>query len=61
MFRKIIEIFFLNFLFSSPVTLNVFTYNVDSYVEGTYDKVDDIPPVSLESTTPTTSMRCRFI
>ncbi|CAF1039638.1 unnamed protein product [Adineta ricciae] len=38
---------------SSPVQLNVFTYDGDTFTEGKYKKVDDIP---VSSTAPSTQM-----
>ncbi|CAF4177320.1 unnamed protein product, partial [Rotaria sp. Silwood2] len=37
---------------TSPVQLNVFTYDENSYTEGKYKKVDDIPSLPLTSATP---------
>ncbi|CAF4937679.1 unnamed protein product, partial [Rotaria sp. Silwood1] len=37
---------------TSPVQLNVFTYDENSYTEGKYKKVDEIPSLPLTSATP---------
>jgi hypothetical protein len=47
-----------NFLsFRSPVQLNVFTYDENSFTEGKYKKVDEIPSVPLAPMTP---MLCTY-
>ncbi|CAF5197865.1 unnamed protein product, partial [Rotaria magnacalcarata] len=37
---------------TSPVQLNVFTYDENSYTEGKYKKVDEIPNLPLTSVAP---------
>ena len=44
-------------MFSSTVQLNVFTYDGDTFTEGKYKNVDEIPP---SPTAPNTQMTCMY-
>jgi len=43
--------------FSADVTINVFTYDENSYTEGSYKTVDEIPNIPSEASS--TSIMCK--
>jgi len=48
---------FILYFFSADVTINVFTYDENSYTEGSYKTVDEIPNIPSEASS--TSIMCK--